>query len=71
MRFEPTHDGLIAMAGVLELMSALGSEKVYILPNIVLASETGLPPDYDAKGFVQAAYTLSQLGLNSSPGGQA
>lgn len=71
MRFEPTHDGLVAMAGVLEAMVALGSERVYILPSISRPDVTGLPPDYDARGFVQTAYTLSRLGLGSQPGGTA
>ena len=71
MRFEPTHDGLVAMAGVLEVMGAMGAERVFILPSISKPEFTGLPPDYDAKGFVQAAYTLSRLGLTSQPGGAA
>lgn len=66
MRFEPTHDGLVRLAATLEMM---GRARVYMLPSITQSDSTGLPAEYDAKGFVEVAFTLSQLGLGSCPGG--
>jgi hypothetical protein len=66
MRFSPTHEGLLAMCAVLESLSA---EKVYT--SGLDSQISGLPEGYDARGFVEMALTLSQLGWHSAPGGAA
>ena len=67
LRFEPTHQGLVGMAAVLE---AIGG-KVYMTPSLSRPEVTGMPEEFDAKGFVEAAFTLSQMGWSSQPGGDA
>jgi hypothetical protein len=68
IQFFPTHEGLISLATMLELM---GSPRVYMDPSILHPHLSGLSSDFDAKGFVEAAYSLSSGGLHTCLGGSA
>jgi len=65
LRFEPNHGGLVGLAATLELLGGT----VYMLPSLSTPEVSGLPADYDARGFVEAAWELSKMGLGSCPGG--
>lgn len=67
IRFEATHQGLVGMAAVME---AVGG-RVFMTPSLTRPEITGMPAEFDAKGFVETACTLSQLGWSSAPGGEA
>ena len=62
----PTHDGLVALAQTIEALP-----RVEVMMEEVLDDPrmTGLPSDFDAVGFVQAALTLGRCGWKSSVGG--
>lgn len=67
VRFKPNHQGLVALAATLELLGGT----VYTFPSLSEPAVTGLPEGYDARGFVETAITLSQMGWSSQPGGTA
>ena len=67
LRFEANHQGLVGMAAVLE---AIGG-RVYMTPSLTRPEVSGFPEGLDAKAFVEAACTLSQMGWSSQPGGEA
>ena len=66
LRIDPTHAGLIALAQTIE---ALPRVEVLMEGGLDDARLTGLPSDFDAVGFVQAALTLGRGGWKGSPGG--
>lgn len=66
LRFSPTHQGLMLLWSVLETLPEAPVKVAHLDPVL-----SGLPEDYDSKGFVEAALTLCRLGWHSSPGGDA
>lgn len=66
LHIHPTHDGLIALAQTIEALP-----RVEVMMEDVLDDPriTGLPSDFDAVGFVQAALTLGRGGWKHSVGG--
>lgn len=68
IQFFPTHEGLVSLATMLELM---GSPRVYMDPSVLHPHLSGLSSDFDARGFVEAAYSLSSGGLHTCMGGSA
>lgn len=68
VQFFPTYDGLVALAATLE---AMGSPEIYMDPSVLHPHLSGLSEDFDARGFVETAYTLSRGGLHTCLGGNA
>lgn len=66
LRIRPTHEGLIALASTIEQLTRC---EVSVEDGLDDHRLSGLPQDFDALGFVQAALTLGRAGWKHSAGG--